>query len=160
MPKQTLCANKPNLKTQLSILIVLIISPLLCNAEVYKWADKNGNIHYSDIKPTETPSEKLNIKSSTTNNQSKERESPQSAAQKLDERKSKELEAQAEKLQAETQKRELRAQCESIKDKLKTLQEHNQIKINENGKVRRLSSEEIEEKKQAYKEQINTQCSK
>jgi len=160
MPKQTLCANKPNLIIQFTILMALILSPFLCNAEVYKWVDKNGNIHYSDIKPNETSSEKLNIKSSTTNNTSKDRASPQSSAQTLDEKKSKELEAQAERLKTDTQKRELSSQCENIKTNLKTLQENSRIKINENGQIRYLNPEEIEEKKQAYQTQINTQCSK
>jgi hypothetical protein len=34
------------------LLILLLSFPLLCNAaEVYKWRDKDGNIHYSDVEP-------------------------------------------------------------------------------------------------------------
>ncbi len=156
MPKETSRANKFSIKLQLMLLFVALISPVLCNAEIYKWVDKNGNTHYSDIKPNETSSEKLKIKSS---NSSKEQTRPQSAALALDERKSKELEAQAEKLKSETQKRELNAQCENIRNNLKTLNENSRIKINEDGKVRQLTQEEIEAKKQSYLEQLNTICS-
>lgn len=124
-------------------------------AEVYKWTDKDGNTHYSDIKPNETPSEKLDIK---VNQPSQDRASPQESALRLDTEKAKELELQAEKLQSETKKRELNAQCQNMRDNLKTLQEKSRIKVNENGNIRFLTPEEIDNKKQTYIKQINELC--
>ena len=157
MPTHLTHAYKLILKFRFVALLASILFPLLCNAEVYKWTDKNGTIHYSDIKPNETSSEKLNIK---TNNPSLERASPQSSAQALDQQKSKELEAQAERLKSETQKKEQNSQCQNTRDNLKTLKENSRIKINENGEIRYLTPSEIEQKKQSYIKLINEQCSK
>tara|TARA_R110002072_G_scaffold172296_1_gene326268 strand:+ start:4590 stop:5066 length:477 start_codon:yes stop_codon:yes gene_type:complete len=148
---------QPSIKGVFYSAIILLSASFYCQAEVYKWTDKYGNTHYSDIKPNEMLSEKLDIK---TTFQSQERESPQSAAQRLDQDKAKELQTQAEKLQSETQKRELDAQCQNIRNNLKTLQENNRIRLSKNGGViRYLTPTEIENKKQTYLQQIREQCS-
>ena len=61
---------------------------------------------------------------------------------------------------SETQKREQISQCQNTKDNLKTLQENSRIKTNENGKIRYLTAEEIDQKKQSYIKLINEKCSK
>tara|TARA_R110001592_G_scaffold89971_6_gene264700 strand:- start:21249 stop:21722 length:474 start_codon:yes stop_codon:yes gene_type:complete len=157
MPTQPLHAFKLIFKPTFIALLASLLFPLLCQAEVYKWTDSNGDTHYSDIKPNKVSSEKLNIK---TNNPTQERASPQSSARALDEKKSKELEAQAKRLKSETEKRELSSQCENTQNNLKILQENSRIKINENGDTRYLTPEEIEQKKQSYIKLINEQCSK
>jgi len=144
-------------KMTLITLLAITLTPLACQAEVYKWTDNNGNTHYSDLKPNEISSEKLNIK---TNKPNETRTSPQNASQMLDEKKSKELQAQAKRLSSETQEKELNTQCENIRNNLKTLQENSRIKVNENGKIRYLNPTEIEDKKQNYIQQLNDQCSK
>ncbi|MEO8002269.1 MAG: DUF4124 domain-containing protein [Arenimonas sp.] len=45
------------------VLILMFSFPLLCNAgEVYKWRDKDGNIHYSDVEPPKQPTERKVVK--------------------------------------------------------------------------------------------------
>jgi len=34
------------------VLVCLLLTPLLGHAAIYKWTDKAGNIHYSQIKPS------------------------------------------------------------------------------------------------------------
>lgn len=153
-------ADRLKCNSSLAILATLLFATLLnfsptLMADVYKWTDEKGNTHYSDIKPNELSSEKLNIK---ITNPQYERTSPQNTVQKLDANKEKELQKQAERLQSETQKKELEAQCKNIMENLKTLQENSRIKINENGKTRYLTPDEIDSKKKAYIEQINEQC--
>ena len=46
------------------ILIILLIPPL-CYAEIYKWTDENGGVHYGE-RPSNPNSEKIEIKSSTS----------------------------------------------------------------------------------------------
>lgn len=157
MLSQPTHAYKLILKSHFIALSASLLLSLPCNAEIYKWTDDNGNTYYSDIKPNEAPSKKLNIKS---NNQSKERASPQSTAEALDERKSKELEARAKTLKLETEQRELNSLCNKSKNDLKTLQENSRIKTNENGEIRYLNPEEIEQKKQSYMKLISENCSK
>jgi len=45
-----------------SAALILLILPFNINADIYKWVDKSGQLHYSD-KPSDTASsEKLDIK--------------------------------------------------------------------------------------------------
>mgnify|MGYP003673348460 CR=1 FL=1 len=148
--------QKTKTKSLFLALLILSCTTTPSYAEVYKWTDKNGNTHYSDIKPNAVTSEKLNIKSA---NSSQPRTSPQNAAKQLDQTKAKELQAKAEKLQSQAQKQETTTQCQSVRDNLKTLQENSRIKINENGTLRYMTPEELETKKQEYSEQISNLCS-
>ena len=44
-----------------SLLIIILFFSFSVNAEIYKWTDKNGKVHYSD-KPIQEDSKKLSIK--------------------------------------------------------------------------------------------------
>lgn len=45
------------------VLILMLSFPLLCSAaEVYKWRDKDGNIHYSDVEPSKQSTERKVVK--------------------------------------------------------------------------------------------------
>lgn len=48
----------------LLILLLAIIS-LSTHAEIYKWKDKNGNVHFSDKASSQAPSEKIHLKINT-----------------------------------------------------------------------------------------------
>ena len=49
--------------------VALILSLLLCaingNAEIYKWTDEKGKVHYSDKKPTNLKSEEIRLRINT-----------------------------------------------------------------------------------------------
>ena len=48
------------------VLMLMICFPLLGNAaEVYKWRDKNGNIHYSDVEPAKQSAQRKTVKNKT-----------------------------------------------------------------------------------------------
>lgn len=126
------------------------------HAEIYKWTDAQGNVHYSDIKPNQSNSEKLSIK---TNKTFKETRSPQDASSELDQINQTALEAQAEKLKTESQKRDRENHCNSLRNNLKVLEENSRIKINENDEIRFLTDQEITDKKADYNEQIQELCS-
>lgn len=45
------------------VLILMFSFPLFCNAaEVYKWRDKDGNIHYSDVEPPKQDAQRKSVK--------------------------------------------------------------------------------------------------
>jgi len=123
---------------------------------VYKWVDNNGEVHYSDRKPNNISTESLRIR---TQKNLQPRKDPVAQAASLDEKQNKALEAKARELQGESKKRELDAQCLAIKNNLKTLMEKSRIRIEEEGKLRYLSPDEINKKKAAYQEQIEEFCS-
>ena len=135
---------------------ILLGASFYSQAEVYKWSDKHGNTHYSDIKPNDTQSKKIKIK---THQPTTPTTSPQTAAKELSNRQAEALKEKSEKLKTATEKRELNAKCEAIRSNLKTLQENSRIKVNDNGETRFLTPEEIAEKKQSYTEKLSEHCS-
>ncbi len=108
--------------------------------DVYKWTDEEGIIHYSDIKPNHSASQKMKVSGGKS---TKSRLSAQSQVGALDEAKRKQLETQAQKLQDETYARQVEARCQVVRDSLKKFQENSRIKIKEEGAARYLTPEEI-----------------
>jgi len=155
--------NSKHLMHNLNPCILAVLFTFLCSlslnlhsAEVYKWIDDNGEVHYSDRKPNNTSAESLRIR---TQKNLQLRKNPIEQAASLDEKQNKALEAKAQKLQRESKKRELNAQCQAIKNNLKTLMEKSRVRIEEEGKLRYLTPDEINKKKTAYQQQIKEFCS-
>lgn len=154
MSKRKKFANAQNISVLLGTILLVCLSPL-SSADIYKWTDENGNTHYSDIKPNQTKSETLKIKTGTGN---KAAQNPQEASQKLDELNQTELESKAQRLKENTQKRELDAKCEAIRNNLRTIEENSRIKITENNETRFLTQEEIAEKKAKFQQDLQEFC--
>jgi len=132
------------------------LTSALYAAEVYKWTDKDGVIHYSDIKPANVTSKNIKIKAGKP---SGARTSAQEQAQTLDETKSQQLAVQAQKLQDETDKRENDARCQTLRDNLVKFKENSRIKINDNGTLRYLTPEEISAKTIQFEKMLKNECS-
>jgi len=128
----------------------------LCAGEVYKWTDQDGLIHYSDKKPANATSKNIKIKSGKS---SGTRISPQNQAQTLNETKSEQLALQAQKLQDDTYKRENDARCQTLRDNLVKFNENSRIKTKENGELRYLTPEEINNKRVQYEKILKDDCS-
>lgn len=124
--------------------------------EVYKWTDKSGVIHYSDIKPANVESKSIKVKAGKP---SGSRSDPQEQASALDETKSQQLADQAKKLQASASKRENEARCQTLRDNLVKFKENSRIKINVDGEIRYLTPEEISSKTIQYEKMLSEECS-
>lgn len=147
--------NHITLKLLAITFIFFIFSSSLSASKVYKWTDEDGTIHYSDIKPSNVSSENIKVR---TNKSSGTRASAQKQVSTLNETKSQQLSAQAQKLQEETQKRENDARCQKLRDNLVKFKENSRIKINDNGTPRFLTPEEIAEKTSLYQKILNEEC--
>jgi len=145
---------KPLLLSALTLVLSLNISSLSAD-EVYKWTDDKGMIHYSDIKPND-----VNVKSVKVSGKkpSNSRASAIDKADTLDQKKQTQLEAKAQALQENTQARENDSQCQAIRDNVKKMQENSRVKVNDNGQLRYLTPEEIEEKKDSYVKMLEEHC--
>lgn len=137
-----------------STLLICISAPLHAN-KVYKWTDENGRIHYSDIKPSHTKSQKIRISSSRSET------TPPSTidkAKKLEQKKASELQKKAELLKARSASKANDARCQSAQANLKKVNENSRIKIEENGEYRYLTPKEIQDKKDRYQKIIKENC--
>lgn len=48
-----------------NLVLVLLLIPFSCFAEIYKWTDENGNIHFGDSPKEETKAEKVVVEVNT-----------------------------------------------------------------------------------------------
>jgi len=143
----------------ISLICVLALSIFICKpllaGEVYKWTDESGNTHYSDIKPFNTESKNLKIKTQVSKPQLK---TPQERALALDSRKQKELQTDEEnRIKLEEQKKTDEF-CNTVRSNLKKIAEKGRLKIIENGEHHYLSPEEISAKESELQRQLSDNC--
>ena len=121
----------------------LIFVPIVAIAEIYKWVDEDGRIHYGEKPPVEDAS-KVDIREAPKVDDSLKQQSIDQ--QKLleiyeEERKLK----KEEKLKAEKEKAELKQQCQSLENNLKDLKQGGLsfYDLDEKGERTYLSAEEL-----------------
>lgn len=130
-------------------LIVLLYLPTLAFAEIYKWVDERGHIHYGDSCPLphcESESKKaMPPPSDEQVRQSQERfKNIKERQQKLEQiRKEKEAEKQSEKEAKQKELAETRRQCALAHQNLHTLQRQRSVyTIDDKGKYIYIGDEE------------------
>ena len=137
-----------------AIILAAALSTHVVSGEAYKWVDAQGNTHYSDKKPNHTESKSIRI----SNSKPSSRPSPQGQAKALDEQAARAAQAKNEVAQDEARKKEVAQKCKAIRDNLKVIAETSRIRIEDEGKLRYLTPEEIASKKARHEEQLKEFC--
>lgn len=153
----------------IKIFITLILSSFyiltsISNAEVYKWVDENGKVHFSDkkIQPT---AEEVEIKSNNSSlnqlppqNPSNQTNSKQKYLDFLEsERQEKQEQKEKKKQQAAKQKR----YCTNLKDQLQSYEEDRSLWYDldeETGKRNYISDDDLQKRINELREEINSRC--
>ena len=154
--------TKITIKNILFLLLVFISST--ATAAIYKWVDENGNVHYGQQRPDNSPAQKMNVQT----------HAPASAAYKrMDKLKNKNAdgeensEQQADaapkepekKPETKAEKKRRLAACEQAKKNLKTMQAIGRIRSKDkDGNVNYLSQEQKEAKMKQSREMIKKHC--
>ena len=144
---------------QLALTFFMGAVALSVSAEIYKWTDENGQIHYSDKKPsTQKDAEQIKVNTGRgTTNQTQNSDS--SGAQPNTPEKEQELQQKAEKLSQNQGQQASKEKCDAVRENLAKMTEGARLRINENGQMRFLSPEEISEKRKSYQTFIDENCS-
>ena len=145
-------------------LIILVALNGLSRAEVYKWVDKNGKIHYSDRKMNSS-AEELNISTgtSTLGSNSVNNEDRQEQREKL--LNSYEVDRAERKEKRELEKQEKQKQkryCTALKDQLRGFEEERAIWYDldeETGERKYISDDELENRISDLRKEISSNCS-
>lgn len=129
----------------------LALASASINAEVYKWADESGKVHYGDRKPERGNAQQINVRSGKPSQPSlmaPERETADLAdeAPETTESRSEDLEKQRA------------ANCETARNNLKIIEENPRIRVQDGKEQRYLSPEEIAAKQQEMEEFARTSC--
>ena len=147
-----------------SALIVFVLMSGAAYADVFKWVDANGKVHYSDRK-TNASAEKLNITTGTTSlGQSSQDVEQRMMQQKkyLNYLQSERLDRKEKRAEEEKQKAKHKKYCATLRDQLKSYTEDhvNWYDLDdETGERRYLSDGELEKLKQDLRAEIKSSCS-
>ncbi len=161
------------------ILLGMIFLSNSVHAEIYKWVDENGKVHFSDRKIV-TQAEKVNVKTGSTssaqankaetltqNNQISDAAEKSVEARILEKQKyvnflrSERLEREEKRKQAQAEKDKKKKLCAAMQDKLKSYSQGNfrWYELDEStGERKYISDDQLEVKKKKLKTDINKQC--
>ena len=142
----------------IGILISLLISTV-CHAEIYKWTDEHGRVHYGERPQTEN-TEKIEIKTSPSDQDpelAKERQEKQrKLLEVLEEERQEKNQQRTEELK---QKREIERKCAELRDYHKTLKEVNLLyDLDEEGNRKFLSEKEHEKEIAEVENYLEKHC--
>lgn len=146
-------------KLTATLILSVALGSAATAAEIYKWTDEDGNVHYTD-KPIDGTSERLDIASSATNN-----ESVQAQTQARLDRQTEAAEAVANLPKAPTAE-ELRAQDKERSDKCtmyqarltKFTQSRRLYREDENGERVYLDDADTQKTRDKTEDQVREYC--
>lgn len=131
---------------------------LSASAEIYKWTDENGRVHYSDKKPNaDKDAKKIKVStgigsSGNSNNSSSTDPEPNTPE------KEQALQEKAENLSKNQGQKASKEKCDAVRENISKMTEGARLRINENGQMRFLSPEEIADKRKSYQAFIDENC--
>ncbi len=144
-----------DLNRRLSIALVLMgmFFVSASNAEIYKWVDENGQVHFGD-KPHGKQTEKVELKSSVSEAQKRDAEKINQNYQRIYQQFKQQDQARAEQQKKVEQKRKQLAEyCEKLrKEKNLVNQDYAIVRYNDEGGREFLTDEEID----SYRNEINS----
>jgi hypothetical protein len=132
----------------------LTLASVTAVAEVYKWTDVQGNIHYGDRKPENHASVQLNIRAGKPSNPSTMAPPRQEAEPTVEDQASTDERNGNAGLTMEQRQ----ANCDVARGNLQTIETNNRIRISENGEQRYLTPEEIESKRLEMQQLAAASC--
>lgn len=142
--------------SQLATFALLLSLSFYSHPQIYKWTDSEGKVHYSDKKPANSSAKSIKVR---TQKSAGSASNVQEQAQELEQKQQQELEAKAEDLQKSAEQRKNDKRCQALRDNLKKMNENSRIKIKgDDGELRYLSPEEIDERKRDYQEMLEQSC--
>ncbi|SFK47825.1 DUF4124 domain-containing protein [Methylophaga sulfidovorans] len=148
---------RDNLKLSLIILSATLSST--ASADIYKWVDDQGQVHYSQQAPESAPAELIKTPPppSVDPAQAQREVDALIAQQKAAEQEKQQAQQQAE--QQAAQEAELEKQCQDAKDALTAYQNHPGGRFyDEDGNLQRIKEEDRQQKIQELSNNIKQHC--
>lgn len=133
----------------------LIFASTAATAEVFKWTDDQGNIHFGDRRPDNRESEQVNVRVGKAT--SAEPAAPETALPETANVEAKENSSEGNTDGLTDEQR--RSNCEIAQGNLETIETNSRIRITENGEQRYLTPEEIETKRKEMEDLATESCS-
>ncbi|WP_372966296.1 DUF4124 domain-containing protein [Marinobacter sp.] len=139
--------------------ILMAATPgLAVGSSVYKWTDESGVTHFGDRQPTGKNAEQVNVRAGTSHNTASDRASPQERLNELEEKRQAATKRKNETAAEEANRKQREANCEVARENLKVIRSNARIRVEENGEMRYLTPEEVEEQRQKFEDIAAENC--
>jgi len=140
-----------------TLAVLLAATPAMAiAASVYKWTDEDGVTHFGDRQPTGQQAESVSIR--TGKGSGSGGMSAQEQLEALETQEAEEDQQRQESAVEEARRKQREANCETAQSNLALIQRNSRIRIEEEGELRYLTPEEIEEKKQQFEQIAEENC--
>jgi len=137
----------------------LFIASTFVNAVVYKWTDKEGNVHYGDKPVVQQKATELNINTKARSGFSVSSDKKKARDQLLEEFKEDREARNKKRNDKRVAKKKLRKRCARARDSLKRYREASGVyKLNKKGERVFYSKEARAKKERAYNKAIKKHC--
>lgn len=145
------------MRSKLAICLIVMV-PILAQAEIYKWKDANGVIRYSDIPPpANVQVEAINGKRKLSPGQQAPAELSEGAASAVEKSKASDDAKRKEKLK-EAEALVKKENCDKAKSNMEALQQPGAYKLNENGERVEFDEASIVKEREITKKDIDRYC--
>ena len=140
-------------------LIFLSISTLTAFAAMYRWVDKEGKTHYSDLPPTDVPAKAVDAKPATGSGNPSAIKSYQEKDQEFRKRRIEEQEVEKKQKTELANTQAKQKNCTDAKSRLALLQAGGRIgKTNEKGERAFLSDQDRESETREAEKSVSEWC--
>lgn len=133
------------------LFLVLLVTSNSFAAGIQKWTDDKGQVHYGDSPPVKTETESVRV--------SRPPSDPGKPLPRFTPDKAADAASEDQKKEPETSEEQAKAQCEQAQKDLAVINRSSKIRLKSNdGSVRYMSKEEIEERRSQSEEDIKLFC--
>ena len=147
-----------NRKILMLAMIMAAAPGLTAGASVYKWTDDSGVTHFGDRQPTGANAERVNVRTGAASGGQATRVSPQQQVQEIQELQQAEAQQRQETAQEEALRKQREANCATARSNLEVINSNARIRVEENGEMRYLTPEEIDEQRKKFEEVAAENC--
>ena len=142
-----------------AFILLLILYPLLTQADIYRWVDEQGNVHYGDRPAHDTDAEALELEERSVNTDIGE--DRQEYRDRLLEAMQEDREAIRDERQRQAaEKRERAARCASLKERYRRIRGASGIyRTDKDGQRNYMSADKRAQYEQRHRELMRRYCS-
>jgi len=137
------------------VLLCLLLLPGLAAAEIYRWTDANGQVHFGQ-RPT-AGAEKLEVKPQVVERDQQTREREERVSRFYDARRDEQVKAQAAASERQSKRA---AECQQLRQKLAEIPEgYVYYRTDADGQRSYYSDEQVDTARQQLQNQVSDRCS-
>lgn len=143
-----------------ALLITAIFTPLAVTAGIYKWTDKDGNIHYGSQRPTDITSEQMKIQ---PDRPYADMNAPKDTKKELGKENEKEKKPEAVPPKAPEKpglsRKEKKRLCQQARKNLQTIESRGRVRVKtDDGSTRHLTDQERSKQLAAVRKNVSKYC--